>query len=100
MVIQVISPEAVADEVYFERLQEEIDALNELEHPNVVRIQKMVPPTDGPPYLVSHFEAGGTLMDQLREQGALSLAHVAQLGLQICDGLRAAHKAALAAVGK
>ena len=95
MVIQVISPEAVADEAYFDRLQEEVAALHELEHPNVVRLQKMVPPSEGPPYLVSQFEAGGTLMDQLREQGSMSLAHVAQLGLQICDGLRAAHRAGM-----
>ena len=93
VVLQVISPEAVANEDYYQRLQDEVNQLQELEHPNVVRVEKIKPPESGPPYLVSGYESGGTLMDQLREQGAMSLTHVAQLGLQICDGLRAAHRA-------
>jgi len=92
VVVQVLSPEAVANEDYFERVQEEINVLHELEHPNLVRIRPNVPPRSGPPYLVSDYEAGGTLMDQLREQGTMSIAHVAQLGLQLCEGLRAAHR--------
>jgi serine/threonine protein kinase len=92
VVIQVLSPEAVADKAYFERLKTEVNLLAELEHPNVVRLRALVPPESGPPYLVTDFESGGTLMDQLREQGTMSIAHVAQLGLQICEGLRAAHR--------
>ena|GEM_PF-2854009 len=93
VVLQVISPEAVANEEYYQQLQDEVNQLHALEHPNVVRVEEIKPPESGPPYLVSGYESGGTLMDQLREQGAMSLAHVAQLGLQICDGLRAAHRA-------
>jgi serine/threonine protein kinase len=92
LVLQVISPEAVEHDEYFQRLKNEIRILNDLEHPNLVRAHPYLPPETGPPFIVMDHETGGTLMDQLREAGAMSLPHIAQLGLQICDGLRAAHK--------
>ena len=92
LVLQVISPEAVEQDEYFQRLKNEIRILNDLEHPNLVRAHPYLPPETGPPFIVMDYETGGTLMDQLREAGAMSLAHIAQLGLQICDGMRAAHR--------
>ena len=96
MVIQVISPEATLDQDYFERLQRDVALLHGLEHPNVVRLQRMQPPTSGPPFVAVHYEQGGTLLDQLREQGAMPLKQVAQVGLQICGALQKAHEAGLA----
>ena len=96
MVIQVISPEATLDQGYFERLQKDVALLCELEHPNVVRIQRIQPPTSGPPYVAVHYEQGGTLLDQLREQGAMPLKQVAEVGLQICSALQKVHEAGLA----
>lgn len=95
VIVQVLSPEAVQDTAYFERLEQEVGDLHDLEHPNVIRIQKMQPPVSGPPYLIVHYEEGGTLLDQLREQGAMNLTQVAQVGLQICESLRAVHQAGL-----
>lgn len=95
LVLQVISPEAVENPAYCKRLDDEISTLNELEHPNLVRIRPIEPPESGPPYLVMDYEAGGSLMDQLRETGAMNITHIAQLGIQLCDGLRAAHRKAL-----
>ena len=92
LIVQVISPEAVADQSYCERLSQEIAILHELEHPNLVRARPIEPSENSPPYLVMDFETGGTLMDQLRETGAMNIAHIAQMGLQLCDGLRAAHR--------
>jgi serine/threonine protein kinase len=95
LVLQVISPEAAENPAYCERLNDEIHTLHELEHPNLVRIRPLDPPDNGPPYLVMDYEAGGSLMDQLRETGAMNITHIAQLGLQLCDGLRAAHRESL-----
>ena len=92
LVLQVVSPEAVEQDDYFQRLKAEIQVLNDLEHPNLVRARPFIAPDTGPPFIVMDYETGGTLMDQLREAGAMSLAHIAQLGLQLCDGMRAAHR--------
>jgi serine/threonine protein kinase len=92
LILQVISPEAVKNQGYCERLDREIAILHELEHPNLVRVRPIEPSENSPPYLVMDYEMGGTLMDQLRETGAMNIAHIAQMGLQLCDGLRAAHR--------
>ena len=96
MVVQVLSPEATRDQAYFDRLQKDVSQLCELEHPNIVRLQRMQPPKSSPPYVAVRYEQGGTLLDQLREQGAMPLKQVAQVGLQICSALQKAHDAGLA----
>ena len=96
VVIQVISPEATLDEAYFERLQVDVEKICGLDHPDIVRLKPMQPPTSGPPYVVVSYERGGTLLDQLREQGAMPLTQVAHVGLQICNALQSAHQGGLA----
>ena len=95
VMIQVVSPEATLDQAYYERLKYEIAILSELDHPDIVRLKPMQESGSSPPYVVVTYEQGGTLLDQLREQGAMPLTQVAHVGLQICNAPPEAHEKGL-----
>ncbi|MCP4915981.1 MAG: serine/threonine protein kinase [Proteobacteria bacterium] len=77
---------------YLRRLANEANILLELDHPNIVHIAGFVQRAGHSPYLITRFEDGGSLLDQLRRVGKLSIAQVAQLGVQLCSALDMAHE--------
>lgn len=77
---------------YLRRLANEANILLELDHPNIVHIAGFVQRAGHSPYLVTRFEDGGSLLDQLRRVGKLSIQDVAAMGVQLCSALEMAHQ--------
>lgn len=77
-------------EVLRERTLREARSAARLSHPAVVRMYDVVE-EDGHPCLVMERLSGRTLAEAVRENGAMSVAAVAGIGLQILGGLEAAH---------
>src|SRR5437764_2313190 len=65
-----------------------------LAHPNVVRIYD-VGEADGRPFIAMEHVDGETVADLLARRGRLPPAEVAELGVQACRALGAAHEAGL-----
>ena len=78
---------------FLRRLANEAQILLELDHPNIVKIMGFVQRKGHSPYLVTQFEAGGSLLDHLRRHGKLPIRTVAGIGVQLCDALHVAHTA-------
>jgi hypothetical protein len=91
--IQVMGPKGL-EAPYIDTLKSEVATISSLSHPSIVRINEFIDGEDYS-YVTSCYEGGGTLMEQLREAGAMSVIHLAQLGLQVCSALRAAHGAGI-----
>lgn len=62
-------------------------------HPNVVGLYDAGVLPDGRPYLVMELCTGGSLLDRLREGGALPVDEACALAVKIADALAAAHAA-------
>ena len=77
---------------YLRRLATEAQILQELIHPNIVRTMGFVARTGSSPYLLTRFEAGGSLLDHLRRVGYMPIRIVAAMGVQLCEALDMAHQ--------
>ncbi|MCB9797413.1 MAG: serine/threonine protein kinase [Alphaproteobacteria bacterium] len=76
---------------YLKRLATEAQILQELEHPNIVKMMGFVNRAGRSPYLLTRFEAGGSLLDHLRRVGPMRISTVAGMGVQLCEALELAH---------
>ncbi|MGE0708169.1 MAG: protein kinase [Planctomycetota bacterium] len=78
-----------ADEARLRRFRREVHALGRLDHPHLVRVVDAGEDA-GQPYMVMALVEGETLEARL-ERGPLPVAQAVELGLQVADGLAAAH---------
>ena len=76
---------------YVRRLATEAQIIQELDHPNIVQYLGFVHKQGHSPYLITRYEAGGSLLDHLRRVGLLSVRQAAVIGRQICQALEKAH---------
>ena len=77
---------------YLRRLAIEAQILQGLNHPQIVECRGFVHRSGHSPYLVTRFEAGGSLLDHLRRVGLLSPRVAAGVAMQVCDALAVAHQ--------
>ncbi len=77
---------------YLRRLATEAQILQGLNHAQIVECRGFVHRTGHSPYLVTRFEAGGSLLDHIRRVGSLSIPTTASIGRQICWALEVAHR--------
>jgi eukaryotic-like serine/threonine-protein kinase len=91
--IKVIPPEDLADEAARKRFRKEALALSKLNHPNIASIYDFRN-EDGIDFLVMELIAGVTL-DRKLVKGALDQAETLRLGMQMLEGLCAAHEQGL-----
>lgn len=77
---------------YLRRLATEAQILQGLNHAQIVECRGFVHRTGHSPYLVTRFEAGGSLLDHIRNVGLLSIPVTAQVGRQVCWALEVAHR--------
>jgi hypothetical protein len=89
--LEVIAPELVHDETALARFRREVDLLQRLDHPNVVRLYDAGRSADGSAYVVLELVRRPPLSDLLRTAGPLPLARVCRIATQILKGLMAAH---------
>ncbi|MFH1468913.1 MAG: serine/threonine-protein kinase, partial [Pseudomonadota bacterium] len=78
---------------YLRRLANEAQILQDLDHDHIVRCRGFVQRAGQPPYLVTLFEAGGTLQQHVRQVGPLPAPVAAGVLVQVLKGLSMAHSA-------
>jgi len=88
--IKVLPRGSLTDEVARKRFRKEALALARLNHPNVATVHEFGS-DDGVDFLVTEYIAGMT-MDAKLAAGALPPSEVFRLGLQLAQGLSAAHQ--------
>ncbi|HTT22616.1 MAG TPA: protein kinase [Candidatus Sulfotelmatobacter sp.] len=85
-----ILPEHLSGPEARQRFDREARSISSLSHPNVCHLYD-VGQQDGIHYLVMEYLEGETLADRLRK-GPLPLDQVLKVGIEICEGLEAAHR--------
>ena len=93
--IKVLHLELVRSVDALTRFQRELDAVERLDHPNVVRGLGHGTLPDGRPYLVLEYIEGPSLREVLHERGALPPAEMLTIVEPLCDALQVAHEAGL-----
>src|ERR1700733_11615220 len=87
--LKVLPPGTLADESVRRKFRKEALALAQLNHPNIETIFEFAD-QDGVDFLVMELIPGRALNYKIKD-GPLSLPEVARLGIQLADGLAAAH---------
>jgi serine/threonine-protein kinase len=77
------------------RFQREIEAIQRLEHPNVVRALDHGTLGDGRPYVVLEYVEGPNLREVIHERKFIPPAEVLQILEPLCEALAVAHEAGL-----
>ena len=93
--IKILHLELVRSNDALTRFQRELDAIQRLEHPNVVRALDHGTIADGRPYLVLEFIEGPSLREVLLDRGALPPREMLQILAPLCEALAVAHDAGL-----
>ena len=88
--IKVLSPGTITDESARKHLRKEALALSKLNHPNIATVYDL-DMQKGVDFLVMEYIPGITLSEKL-PAGALPEKEVLRLGIQLSDGLAAAHE--------
>jgi tetratricopeptide (TPR) repeat protein/predicted Ser/Thr protein kinase len=88
--LKFLPPHLTSEPVEKERFIHEAKAASALNHPNIVTIHE-IDEFEGQMFIVMEYCEGKTLK-QLIEEGALSIKKVLDIGIQVCEGLNAAHR--------
>ncbi len=91
--IKVLAPELAATGMARQRFLREARAAAAVRHDHVISIHAV--DEEPIPHLVMEFIDGPTLQQKLDRTGAMSLKEILRVGLQIAEGLAAAHKQGL-----
>jgi serine/threonine protein kinase len=90
--LKLLKPEVVAAKPFLaELLCEEARFTAQLCHPNVVRVFD-VTHTPQLTYIVMEYIDGVSLIQMIKEQGALPVSKVLRIGIDVCHGLQAAYE--------
>ncbi len=89
--IKVLAPEIASHGMARERFVREAKAAAAVTHENIVTIHR-VKKDAKIPYLVMQFIGGVTLSEKIDQAGLLSVKEILRIGMQISEGLAAAHK--------
>jgi eukaryotic-like serine/threonine-protein kinase len=88
--VKVLSPPYAQDPVFVERFRREARSAASLSHPNIVAVFDSGSDA-GDHYLVMEYVAGQSLAELLARQGRLAPRRTAELAIQVCEALAAAH---------
>ena len=89
--IKLLSPTYSSNGAARQRFEREARAVAAILHQNVVPIYS-VDEFRGVPYIVMQYVAGLSLLQRIEKNGPLNSCEIVRLGLQIAEGLRAAHE--------
>jgi eukaryotic-like serine/threonine-protein kinase len=93
--IKVLHLELVRSIDALTRFQRELDAIQRLQHPNVVSALDHGTLSDGRPYLVLEYIEGPSLRDVIHDRGAIPPIEMLEILEPLCDALSVAHVAGL-----
>lgn len=88
--IKVLAPQLAVNGMARQRFRREAQAAAAVSHHQVVAIHA-VDEFKGLPYLVMEYVSGSSLQQKIESGGALQLAQILRIGMQIASGLAAAH---------
>ncbi|MCY2966430.1 MAG: protein kinase [Planctomycetota bacterium] len=94
LAIKIPAPELVANPMVRKRFQREAQSAAAVSHDHVVRIYGVDEARDTP-FLVMEYISGGSLQQEIDRRGALDVRQVVRVGMQLAQGLAAAHKQGL-----
>jgi len=89
--LKVLHRHLVAEGQALERFQREAEVVNQLRHPNIVRVLECGEVSPGRPYIAMEWLEGHNLQEELAARGPLSLAETLGLMEDLCLALSAAH---------
>jgi len=90
--VKTVHPSRRCEEPLIRRFQREAKVATLLSNPNTVRVLDYGVADDGTLFLVMELLSGRDLRRMLRAEGTLSVATVADIGVQICRSLEEAHR--------
>lgn len=93
--IKILHLELVRSVDAMTRFQRELEAIERLDHPHVVRGLGHGTLGDGRPYLLLEYVEGASLREVLHDRGALPPAEMLEILAPLCDALHVAHQAGL-----
>ena len=93
--IKVLAPSMAATSPARKRFLREARPRRNVRHENVVQIHDISRDEERLPYLVMEFIPGETLQQRLDRTGPLDVAEILRIGMQIAEGLAAAHEMGL-----
>lgn len=89
--IKVLHPHLSGDAAVVKRLSQEAKSLRDFKHKNVVGVQSMGVTRQGQPFLVMELVSGQSLLEHLRQNGALNKFACLSIFDQLLDAIGAAH---------
>ena len=90
--IKFVSPRLARTGNFRERFEREVELATRLDHPHVIRCHDHGVTPNGALFLVMELLDGIGLRELIRNEGRLGTARTVHLGLQLLDGLAAAHR--------
>lgn len=88
--IKVLSPELAQDAGFLQRFQREIEALRQLDHPNIVKFYESGS-EEGRYYYAMEYIVGRNFDQLLHEHDRLPWREVLDMALQVCPAIKHAH---------
>jgi serine/threonine-protein kinase len=89
--LKVIHPELSTNEEMIARFFNEARAVTQIGHDNIVDVQDFGQTPDGDSFIVMELLEGKGLGDRMKADGVFSVSRTMHIGIQIADGLAAAH---------
>ncbi len=89
--LKVIHPELAGNEEMVARFFNEARAVTQIGHENIVDVQDFGQTPDGDSFIVMELLEGAGLGDRLKAEGSFSIPRATHIGMQMADGLAAAH---------
>ncbi len=91
--LKILHPEFARDQEFVKRFRQEARLAASLNHRNVITVFDFDQGDDGSLFIAMEYVQGQSLSDVVRQEGPLDLARAVRLGIQIAEGLGAAHRA-------
>jgi len=89
--LKVIHPELSTNEEMIARFFNEARAVTQIGHDNIVDVQDFGQTPDGDSFIVMELLEGQGLGDRMKAEGVFSVSRATHIGIQMADGLAAAH---------
>lgn len=90
--IKILNTSSEENPEVFRRFVREAQAVNEIGHPNIIKIMDLDTLEDGRPYILMEYMEGQTLRHRMTSKSGMSASEVREILCQVLDALEAAHQ--------
>lgn len=92
LAIKMLKGDLSLDKTHRARFLQEAQALEKLDHPNIVSARDVDYTSHGKPYLAMLFLEGDSIAERIKRDGPIEISKAIRIFLQCCDALEHAHK--------